>query len=145
MWVLIVIILFFTWTRSLQVHLNQIKSTCSKMNCEISMLRNEIDDKMVKKFGMKIDFDEMEQNLLTRLLAKQQTNCDAAKHRDREIRRLKVLYMYLIIDYYIAQDFSLVLDSVYKIGLATTSLKSRSYLNFARIFCVLLIFSFTFA
>lgn len=84
----------FISIRSLQMQLNQIKSTCSKMNNAITQLRNEVNDKMVKKFGMKIDFDEMEETVLTRLLMKQTKKCDDAKDNEKEIRRLKVILMF---------------------------------------------------
>lgn len=84
----------FISIRSLQTQLNQIKSTCSKMNNAITQLRNEVNDKMVQKFGMKIDFDEMEETVLTRLLMKQTKKCDDTKDNEKEIRRLKVILMF---------------------------------------------------
>lgn len=61
------------------------------MNEEISLLKNEIHDKMLKKFGMVIDFDEMEESILTRMIANQ---ADKQRDSDRdtriEIRKLKV-------------------------------------------------------
>lgn len=79
--------------RSLQLQLNHTKSTCSKMNRTIAQLRSDVNDKMVKKFGMKIDFDEMEEAVLTRLLMNQPKVDDAAaKHREKELRKLEVIY-----------------------------------------------------
>lgn len=61
------------------------------MNRTIAQLRSEVSDKMVKKFGMKIDFDEMEESVLARLLMNQpKINDDAAKIREKELRKLKV-------------------------------------------------------
>lgn len=57
------------------------------------MVRGEIHDKMVKKFGMKIDFDEMEETLLTRLLTNQSKRCDDTKQHDKEIRKLNVRFI----------------------------------------------------
>lgn len=91
------ILLFFRWIfvsfviRSLQLQLNQTKSTCSKMNRAIAQLRSEVNDKMVKKFGMEIDFDEMEESVLSRLLLNQSKVDDAAKDREMEVRKLKVI------------------------------------------------------
>ncbi|XP_055326896.1 uncharacterized protein LOC129580473 [Sitodiplosis mosellana] len=75
--------------KSLQLQLNQIKSTCTKINSNINSLRGEVNDKMVKKFGMKIDFDEMEEAVLTRLLMIQSKKCDDACEKDKDLRQLK--------------------------------------------------------
>lgn len=64
------------------------------MNNGITQLRNEVNDKMVKKFGMKIDFDEMEETVLTRLLLKHAKKCDDARDKEKAIRRLKVILMF---------------------------------------------------
>lgn len=61
------------------------------MNRTIAQLRSEVNDKMVKKFGMKIDFDEMEEAVLTRLLQNQSNVSGDAKDKDREIQKLKVM------------------------------------------------------
>lgn len=61
------------------------------MNHSINRLRSEISDKMVKKFGMKIDFDEMEEAVLTRLLLKQTKSSINTKNKEKEIRRLHVM------------------------------------------------------
>lgn len=79
----------FVSIRSLQMQLNQMRSTCSKMNNAITQLRLEVNDKMVKKFGMKIDFDEMEETVLTRLLMSQSKSGDGSREKEREIRKLK--------------------------------------------------------
>lgn len=55
-------------------------------------MRGEICDKMVKKFGMNIDFDEMEETLLTRLLTNQSKRCDDTKQNEKEIRKLNVRF-----------------------------------------------------
>lgn len=60
------------------------------MNSTIAQLKTEVYDKMVKKFGMKIDFDEMEETILTRLLMNQSKNCTDNNDIDKEIRKLKV-------------------------------------------------------
>lgn len=78
------------------MRLNQIKSTCTKINAEINSLRGEISDKMVKKFGMKIDFDEMEETVLTRLLTNQSKNCEHTKKEEQEIRKLNVRFFFQI-------------------------------------------------
>lgn len=78
--------------RSLQLQLNHTKSACSKMNRTIAQLRIEVNDKMVKKFGMKIDFDEMEEAVLARLLMNQLKVDDTAKNREKELRKLKVIF-----------------------------------------------------
>lgn len=80
--------------RSLQLQLNHTKSACSKMNRTIAQLRSDVNDKMVKKFGMEIDFDEMEEAVLTRLLMNQPKVDDAsAKHREMELRKLRVIFL----------------------------------------------------
>lgn len=63
------------------------------MNVAIAELHNEVSDKMVKKFGMEIDFDEMEESVLSRLLMNQRTVDDAAKDREKEIQKLKVIWL----------------------------------------------------
>lgn len=50
----------------------------------------EANDKMIKKFGMKVDFDEMEETVLIRLLMNQTKDCDNSKEIDREMQKLKV-------------------------------------------------------
>lgn len=61
------------------------------MKRTIAELRSDVNDKMVKKFGMKIDFDEMEEAVLARLLMNQPKVDDAAaKHREKELRKLEV-------------------------------------------------------
>lgn len=60
------------------------------MNSEIAQLKTEVSDKMVKKFGMKIDFDEMEETVLTRLLMNQTKDCTDEKNKEKEIQRFKV-------------------------------------------------------
>lgn len=63
------------------------------MNRTIAQLRSDVNDKMVKKFGMNIDFDEMEEAVLTRLLMNQPKVDDAAaKHREKELRKLQVIF-----------------------------------------------------
>lgn len=62
------------------------------MNRTIAQLRSEVNDKMVKKFGMKIDFDEMEEAVLARLLMNQPKVDDAAKNREKELRKLQVIF-----------------------------------------------------
>lgn len=62
------------------------------MNRAIAQLRSEVNDKMVKKFGMKIDFDEMEEAVLARLLMNQPNADDAARNREKEIRKLEVIF-----------------------------------------------------
>lgn len=65
------------------------------MNTAIAQLHSEVNDKMVKKFGMKIDFDEMEESVLTRLLLNQTSKVDdAANDQEKEIRKLKVNFCY---------------------------------------------------
>lgn len=82
-----------TLIRSLQLQLNQTKSACSKMNRTIAQQRSEVNDKMVKKFGMKIDFDEMEEAVLTRLLMNQpKFDDESARTREKELRKLKVIF-----------------------------------------------------
>lgn len=49
---------------------------------------------MVKKFGMKIDFDEMEEAVLTRLLMHQSKKCDDANDKAKELRKLKVIFLF---------------------------------------------------
>lgn len=77
------------------MQLNQIKSTCTKINSEINLLRGDVNDKMVKKFGMKIDFDEMEEAVLTRLLMNQSKSYDDANVKEKEIRKLKVFFYFI--------------------------------------------------
>lgn len=61
------------------------------MHQNINQLRNEVNEKMIKKFGMKIDFDEMEEAILTRLLTKHTNNSDHMKNMEKEIRKLDVM------------------------------------------------------
>lgn len=51
--------------------LAQAKSECSALNVKINRLKGEIRDALVKKFGLEIDLDEMEESILTKLLMKQ--------------------------------------------------------------------------
>lgn len=60
------------------------------MNSAIAQLKTEVSDKMVNKFGMKIDFDEMEETVLTRLLMNQSKNCSNDRDKEREFQKLKV-------------------------------------------------------
>lgn len=55
-------------------------------------MRSEINDKMLKKFGMKIDFDEMEEAVLTRLLTNQSKHHGDAEKTEKENRKFKVYY-----------------------------------------------------
>lgn len=80
------------------MQLNQIKSTCAKINSNIQLLSGEVNDKMVKKFGMKIDFDEMEEAVLTRLLMTQTKKCDDANEQAKQIRQLKVPFFSFLYD-----------------------------------------------
>lgn len=64
------------------------------MNQRINQLRSEISDKMVKKFGMKIDFDEMEEAVLTRLLAKQTNSTMKLRDNEKEIQKLHVMQLF---------------------------------------------------
>ena len=88
----------FIQYRSLQMQLNQIKSACTKINSNIQLLSGEVNDKMVKKFGMKIDFDEMEEAVLTRLLMTQTKKCDDANEQAKQIRQLKVPFFFFLYD-----------------------------------------------
>lgn len=74
--------------------LNHMKSVCRRMNEEISMLRIEIHDKMVKKFGMEIDFDEMEESVLIKMIANQTTVCADDREHQIEVAKLKVSFSY---------------------------------------------------
>lgn len=58
-------------------------------------MRSEINDKMVKKFGMKIDFDEMEEAVLTRLLTNQLKHYGDAEKMENENRKFKVSYFFM--------------------------------------------------
>lgn len=78
--------------RTLQAHLNQIKSSCTKIGSEINSLRCAVNDKMIKKFGMKIDFDEMEETVLSRLLTNQIKSSNDINDKDIQVRKLKVYH-----------------------------------------------------
>lgn len=66
------------------------KTICRKMNEEIISLRTQIHDKMMKKFGMEIDFDEMEEAILTKMIA-EQTKTSGNDHQTHvELGKLKV-------------------------------------------------------
>lgn len=64
------------------------------MHQNINQLRNEVSEKMIKKFGMKIDFDEMEEAILTRLLTKHTNNSEHMKNMEKEIRKLHVMLLF---------------------------------------------------
>lgn len=66
------------------------KTICRKMNEEIISLRNQIHDNMMKKFGMEIDFDEMEEAILIRMIAKQTKTNENDHQTQIELGKLKV-------------------------------------------------------
>lgn len=66
------------------------KTICRKMNEEIISLRSQIHDKMMKKFGMEIDFDEMEAAVLTKMIAEQTKTSGNDCQTQVELGKLKV-------------------------------------------------------
>lgn len=61
------------------------------MNEEIVSLKSQTHDKLVKKFGIEIDFDEMEEAVLTQMVAEQTKKPDENNHQTQiELGKLKV-------------------------------------------------------
>lgn len=66
------------------------KTICRKMNEEIISLKSQIHDKMMNKFGMEIDFDEMEEAVLTKMIAEQTKTSEKDQLARIEREKLKV-------------------------------------------------------
>lgn len=60
------------------------------MGQHIEKLQSEIDDKMIKKFGMHIDFDDMEESILKKVLLSQSKNSNENRKNEMEIKTLMV-------------------------------------------------------
>lgn len=59
--------------RSLKLHLSQMKTNCSKLDQDIETRKEQNKSKMMRKFGMIVDFDEMEESILRKAVL-QHTN-----------------------------------------------------------------------
>lgn len=66
--------------------MSQQKSLCSKMIREINRLKNQTNEKMLKKFGSVIDFDEMEESVLKKMLLNQSKNLKKKENSDAELQ-----------------------------------------------------------
>lgn len=65
------------------------------MGQQIEKLQSEIDDKMIKKFGMHVDFDDMEESILKKVLLDQSKNSNENRKNEMEIKTLKVWILIL--------------------------------------------------
>lgn len=79
--------------RSFNLQLNQMKSICRKMSEEIASLKVLIHDKMMQKFGMEIDLDEMEETALGKMIANQTKLFDYEHQQHIELNKLKVCHV----------------------------------------------------
>lgn len=68
--------------------LAQVKTECNTLNSEMNRLRSETRDALVKKFGIEIDLDEMEETILTKLLVRQM---DQQKCENTNVKNVKSL------------------------------------------------------
>lgn len=66
------------------------KTICRKMKEEIISFKSQIHDKMMKKFGMEIDFDEMEEAVLIRMISEQTKSVTNDHQTQIELGKLKV-------------------------------------------------------
>lgn len=53
---------------------------------EINRLKNQTNEKMLKKFGSVIDFDEMEESVLKKMLLNQSKNLKKKENSDAELQ-----------------------------------------------------------
>lgn len=60
--------------RSLKIKLSQLKSDCGMLNLDIDTLQAQIREKMIRKFGMIVDFDEMEEAVMRKAVADHEPN-----------------------------------------------------------------------
>lgn len=76
--------------------LSQQKSICGKLNREIAKLKSQISDKMLKKFGAIIDFDEMEEEVLKKMLMNQSKSSKIKTKFDMSLEVIKKIPNVLI-------------------------------------------------
>ena len=61
------------------VHLSRMKTDCKFMENEIIVLKEKIHETMIKKFGMEVSLDEVQEQILRRYVYDMKTNVDNTK------------------------------------------------------------------
>lgn len=59
---------------------------------EINRLKNQTNEKMLKKFGSVIDFDEMEESVLKKMLLNQSKNLKKKENSDAELQVIIIAF-----------------------------------------------------
>lgn len=72
------------------VLLSRLKSDCHYMEQQIQTLKDQIKDTMIKKFGMPVDLDELQEALLTKLLFEIRLHVDEVEEREFRARVAEV-------------------------------------------------------